>query len=73
MTSSYLAGQRLHVSADPTGPENMRVYTGCDGVMVLPIITEAEEVKRADNIKASSVAAAAKEVQAFAAAKARIG
>ena len=28
-----------------------RVYTGCDGVMV-PVITEAEKVKRRDNIKA---------------------
>lgn len=31
--------------------EKTRVYTGCDGVMV-PIITEAEKVKRRDNIKA---------------------
>ena len=28
-----------------------RVYTGCDGVMV-PIITEAEKVKRRDSVKA---------------------
>lgn len=31
--------------------EKTRVYTGCDGVMV-PIITEAEKVKRRDAIKA---------------------
>lgn len=31
--------------------ETTRVYTGCDGVMV-PIITEAEKVKRRDTIKA---------------------
>jgi len=31
--------------------QKTRVYTGCDGVMV-PIITDAEKVKRRDNIKA---------------------
>src|SRR5271157_4604266 len=31
--------------------EKTRVYTGCDGVMV-PIITDAEKVKRRDKIKA---------------------
>jgi hypothetical protein len=32
-------------------PGKTRVYTGCDGVMV-PIVTEAEKVKRRDKIKA---------------------
>jgi len=31
--------------------ETTRVYTGCDGVMV-PIITDAEKVKRRENVKA---------------------
>ena len=38
------------VPEDKTG-EKTRVYTGCDGVMV-PIITDAEKVKRRDTIKA---------------------
>jgi hypothetical protein len=38
------------VPEDETG-QKTRVYTGCDGVMV-PIITDAEKVKRRDNIKA---------------------
>ncbi len=38
------------VPDDKTG-EKTRVYTGCDGVMV-PTITEAEKVKRRENIKA---------------------
>ena len=38
------------VPNDTTG-EKTRVYTGCDGVMV-PIITDAEKVKRRDNVKA---------------------
>jgi hypothetical protein len=38
------------VPEDETGKKT-RVYTGCDGVMV-PIITDAEKVKRRDNIKA---------------------
>ena len=38
------------VPEDTTG-KTTRVYTGCDGVMV-PIITEAEKVKRRDTIKA---------------------
>jgi hypothetical protein len=33
-----------------TGPKT-RVYTGCDGVMV-PIITDAEKIKRRDKVKA---------------------
>lgn len=32
-------------------PEKTRVYTGCDGVMV-PVITEAEKVKRREKVKA---------------------
>ncbi len=32
-------------------PKKTRVYTGCDGVMV-PIITEAEKIKRRDKVKA---------------------
>jgi len=35
---------------DKTG-EKMRIYTGCDGVMV-PIITDAEKIKRRDAVKA---------------------
>ena len=38
------------VPDDPTGHKT-RVYTGLDGVMV-PTITEAEKVKRRDNVKA---------------------
>jgi hypothetical protein len=38
------------VPEDPTH-QKTRVYTGCDGVMV-PIITDAEKVKRRDAIKA---------------------
>ena len=38
------------VPEDATGKKT-RVYTGCDGVMV-PIITEAEKVKRRDKVKA---------------------
>ena len=32
-------------------PEKTRVYTGCDGVMV-PVVTEAEKVKRREKVKA---------------------
>jgi hypothetical protein len=35
---------------DKTG-EKMRIYTGCDGVMV-PIITDVEKIKRRDAVKA---------------------
>ena len=42
--------QDCGVPEDKT-PGKTRVYTGCDGVMV-PIITEAEKVKRRDTIKA---------------------
>jgi hypothetical protein len=38
------------VPEDKTG-EKTRVYTGCDGVMV-PIITDAEKIKRRETIKA---------------------
>jgi len=38
------------VPEDPTG-QKTRVYTGMDGVMV-PTITDAEKVKRRDNVKA---------------------
>jgi predicted HAD superfamily Cof-like phosphohydrolase len=38
------------VTDDQTG-EKTRIYTGCDGVMV-PIITDAEKIKRRDNVKA---------------------
>jgi len=38
------------VPNDTTG-EKTRVYTGCDGVMV-PIITDAEKIKRRDKVKA---------------------
>jgi len=38
------------VPEDAAGKKT-RVYTGCDGVMV-PIITEAEKIKRRDNVKA---------------------
>ena len=38
------------VPADKTR-EKTRIYTGCDGVMV-PIITDAEKVKRRDKVKA---------------------
>jgi hypothetical protein len=33
-------------------PQKTRIYTGCDGVMV-PIITDAEKVKRRDKVKAN--------------------
>jgi len=39
------------VVPEDTAGEKTRVYTGCDGVMV-PIITEAEKVKRRDKVKA---------------------
>ncbi len=39
------------VVPDDETSEKTRVYTGCDGVMV-PIITDAEKIKRRDNIKA---------------------
>jgi hypothetical protein len=39
------------VVPEEKGRKKTRVYTGCDGVMV-PIITEAEKVKRRDTIKA---------------------
>jgi hypothetical protein len=39
------------VVPEDTTRKTTRVYTGCDGVMV-PIITEAEKVKRRDTIKA---------------------
>jgi hypothetical protein len=39
------------VVSDDKGRETTRVYTGCDGVMV-PIVTDAEKVKRRDGIKA---------------------
>jgi hypothetical protein len=37
--------------AEAATPQKTRVYTGCDGVMV-PVITEAEKVKRRDTLKA---------------------
>ena len=58
------------VSEDQTGRKT-RVYTGCDGVMV-PIITEAEKVKRRDNVKAKR-RRSGKKAQTFAAAKAWLG
>jgi hypothetical protein len=36
---------------DAENPEKTRVYAGCDGVMV-PIITDAEKIKRRDKVKA---------------------
>ncbi len=39
------------VASEGQIPGTTRVYTGCDGVMV-PIITDAEKVKRRDKIKA---------------------
>ncbi len=39
------------VVPDDGTSEKTRVYAGCDGVMV-PIITDAEKIKRRDNIKA---------------------
>ena len=39
------------VIADGKTGEKTRVYTGCDGVMV-PIITDAEKIKRRDRVKA---------------------
>jgi predicted HAD superfamily Cof-like phosphohydrolase len=36
---------------DGETPQKTRVYTGCDGVMV-PIITDAEKIKRRDKVKA---------------------
>jgi hypothetical protein len=39
------------VLPDAETGEKTRVYTGCDGVMV-PIVTDAEKVKRRDNVKA---------------------
>ncbi len=39
------------VVPDSEKGEKTRVYTGCDGVMV-PIITDAEKIKRRDNVKA---------------------
>jgi hypothetical protein len=39
------------VPADTTG-QKTRIYTGCDGVMV-PIITDAEKIKRRDKVKAN--------------------
>ena len=39
------------VVAEGEKGENTRVYTGCDGVMV-PIVTDAEKVKRRDKVKA---------------------
>jgi len=38
------------VSSDEASKKT-RIYTGCDGVMV-PIITDAEKIKRRDNVKA---------------------
>ena len=38
------------VATDDETSEKTRVYTGCDGVMV-PIITDAEKVKRRDKVK----------------------
>jgi predicted HAD superfamily Cof-like phosphohydrolase len=39
------------IPADGESGEKTRIYTGCDGVMV-PIITDAEKVKRRDHVKA---------------------
>ena len=39
------------VPEDGQTGEKMRIYTGCDGVMV-PIITDAEKIKRRDAVKA---------------------
>jgi predicted HAD superfamily Cof-like phosphohydrolase len=39
------------VAEDGKSGEKTRIYTGCDGVMV-PIITDAEKIKRRDKVKA---------------------
>jgi hypothetical protein len=50
LAATWSAGDCV-VPEEDKARKKTRVYTGCDGVMV-PIITEAEKIKRRDKIKA---------------------